>query len=258
MTDEAGHPPNPPPPSPVVPASSARPAGESRGCLFYGCLGVGVLAFVVVLTSFLTVLWIRHSARAEAFEPVVLTRQEQQVFEEKIRILSLRDGDDEREAQPSLPDSPDVEIAVAPEAEPDAEPLDEDFIRKPVVITERELNSMFGTDPDFAGTVRFTLKKDTIQFKVNYPVEDDVPVLGGKTIRLNVRAGLQYDNGSLDVRIRNVAVGGMPIPNAWLGDVKNVNLVEEFAADDEVVQALAAGIETLEVQDGQILFVPAE
>ena len=254
MTDDAGHPTPPPPPSSVRPVPSAQRAGESKGCLFYGCLVAGVLAFVVVLTSFLTVLWVRHNTRADAFEPVVLTQQEQQAFDQKIRILRLRDGDDEREAQPSLPDSPDVEIAVAPEAEP----LDEDFIRKPVVITERELNSIFGTDPDFAGTVRFTLKKDTIQFKVNYPVEDDVPVLGGKTIRLNVRAGLQYDNGTLDVRIRNVAVGGMPIPNAWLGDVKNVNLVEEFAADDEVVQALAAGIETLEVQDGQILFVPAE
>jgi hypothetical protein len=251
MTDEAGRPPNPPPPTPAVPV---QPAKESKGCLFYGFLVACILVLVVVLTSFLTVLWVRHNTHADAFEPVVLTQQEQQVFEEKVRILSPRDGDDEREARPPPRESPDFVIPVEPEAEPE----EEDFIRKPVVITEREINALFGSHAELAETVYITLRKDTIQLKVNHPVTVDVPVLGGKTIRLNVRAGLQYHDGVLDVRIRNVAVGGVPVPNAWLGGMKNVNLVEEFAGDDEVIRALAAGIETLEVQDGQIVFVPAE
>ena len=48
--------------------------------------------------------------------------------------------------------------------------------------------------------------------------------------------------------IREVSVGGVPLPNAWLGSLKDVNLVGEHLENDPGLQAFWAGIEELEIQ----------
>jgi hypothetical protein len=52
--------------------------------------------------------------------------------------------------------------------------------------------------------------------------------------------------------VKGVSVMGVPIPNAWLGGIKNIDLVEEFAAEEGFWKAFAAGVEDLEVRDGQL------
>ncbi len=39
---------------------------------------------------------------------------------------------------------------------------------------------------------------------------------------------------------------GMPIPNAWLGNLKNVDLIAEFGGTGGVWKAFADGVEALE------------
>ncbi len=44
---------------------------------------------------------------------------------------------------------------------------------------------------------------------------------------------------------------GVPIPNAWLGNIKNVNLVSEFG-DRGFWNAFADGVEDIQIQEGEL------
>ncbi|HBV20433.1 MAG TPA: arginine N-succinyltransferase, partial [Nitrosomonas sp.] len=45
---------------------------------------------------------------------------------------------------------------------------------------------------------------------------------------------------------------GIPIPNAWLGGLKNIDLVEEFGADPGFWKSFSEGVENIRVTAGQI------
>ena len=62
----------------------------------------------------------------------------------------------------------------------------------------------------------------------------------------------------LVVMVDSVALGGVPLPNAWIMDIKHKNLADELFPDEESQRTFMAGIEKLEVNDGEIIFVPAE
>lgn len=45
----------------------------------------------------------------------------------------------------------------------------------------------------------------------------------------------------------------MPLPNAWPGGLKNVDLVQEFGGTEGFWKALDDGIEHIRVEDGQLV-----
>jgi hypothetical protein len=45
---------------------------------------------------------------------------------------------------------------------------------------------------------------------------------------------------------------GVPLPAAWLGNLKNVDLIQQFGNDPGFWQNFAAGIRAVEVRDGQL------
>jgi len=47
-------------------------------------------------------------------------------------------------------------------------------------------------------------------------------------------------------------VMGVPIPNAWLGGLKNVDLISEFGTDPGFWQSFSEGVEDVRVEDGRI------
>jgi hypothetical protein len=49
-----------------------------------------------------------------------------------------------------------------------------------------------------------------------------------------------------------VSVGGVPLPNAWLGDMKGVNLLASNVEADPVVKQFMAGIREFEIHEGTI------
>jgi hypothetical protein len=54
------------------------------------------------------------------------------------------------------------------------------------------------------------------------------------------------------VILKGVKLMGVPIPNAWLGGLKNIDLVREFGGDEGFWQLFADGVESIETQDGQL------
>jgi hypothetical protein len=97
------------------------------------------------------------------------------------------------------------------------------------------------------------LSDDMVSVKLLIPVDKDFPVLGGKTLRLNCGITLSYDQGRPVVAIRGVSVGGVPVPNAWLGNIKNTDLVKEFGGQGGFWDIFSEGVEDIKVRDGSFV-----
>jgi len=71
-------------------------------------------------------------------------------------------------------------------------------------------------------------------------------------LKVNAGAELSYANGRPIVILKGVKVWGIPIPNAWLGNLKNVDLVTEFGGNEGFWKSFADGVENISVAEGQL------
>ena len=51
---------------------------------------------------------------------------------------------------------------------------------------------------------------------------------------------------------------GVPLPNAWLGGLKNIDLIQEFGADPGFWKGFADGVAAIEVREGSLRIVLKE
>lgn len=219
------------------PSDVSAPTRRKRGLLFYGCIAATTLMFVIVATAGLTAWWIKRQLNADPIQTVELTQPEEQVLEEKIRSL-------EKSRTPlrhTAEDGGEVE-------------LDQ---RLSITISERELNGLLHKNTSLDNIAALELAKDALAARVVIPLDDDLPILGGKTIRLKVAMKVELVDRQLQVTVRDVLVGGFPMPNAWLGGIKDIDLVERYFKDNELMRAFVDGIDELRIENGQIILIPA-
>jgi len=212
-------------------ASTATPRGFS---------GIQV-ALIVLVTALLTafVAWwvLRTYIFPTRLEPVALSQSEQAELGRKLRRIGVVT------AAPRLP--ADGTAAARPE------PYSEAGASREVFLTERELNGLIAGDPELASSLAVDLATDLVSFTLLVPVPEDFPVMPGRTVRVTGGAEVAYTGGKPVVAIRGVSLMGVPVPNAWLGNLKDVDLVSQFG-DRGFWQAFAAGVEDIRVQDGRL------
>jgi hypothetical protein len=77
-------------------------------------------------------------------------------------------------------------------------------------------------------------------------------VPGGQTLK--VRAGLElaYREGRPSVALRGIRIMGVPLPNAWLGGIKNIDLVREYGVKEGFWKAFADGVGDIRVEEGRL------
>jgi hypothetical protein len=212
----------------------------------FGWLHVLTIALVAAVVASGATLWIwRTYVFPTAFRPVTLNADEEQALEQK--LARLEDVTDDRDrARPRRdgrrPDGDRLEPEVYRETAADRE----------VRFSERELNALVANSPELARRVAVDLSASLISARALIPVDEDFPMLGGRTLR--VRAGLElaYADGQPIVVLRGISIMGVPIPNAWLGGIKNIDLVEEFGGEPGFWKAFAAGVDLIEVRDGEL------
>ena len=132
------------------------------------------------------------------------------------------------------------------------EPYSEKDEDREITLSEKELNSIVAKDPGVAKKVAIDLSDDLVSVKLLIPMEDDFPILGGKTIRLNFGTELAYFEGKPIVSMKGISLGGVPIPSAWWGDIKNKNLVEYFGGSGGFWDQFAKGVADIKIQEGQL------
>ncbi|MCI5165729.1 MAG: arginine N-succinyltransferase, partial [Candidatus Electrothrix sp. GM3_4] len=116
----------------------------------------------------------------------------------------------------------------------------------------RELNGLLANNTDLAKKIAVDLATDLVSLRLLLPVDPDFPILGGKTLRVRAGAELAYRDGKPVVVLKGVSVMGVPIPNAWLGGLKNIDLMQEFGGEPGFWQSLGEGVESIQVRDGEL------
>ncbi len=207
---------------------------------------VGIIAAGFILVAMLSAWWIKSNLYASPFSPTKLNEKEEQVLAVKLARLQRSSESDGTPLRTEATE-PKSEGRLAPE------PYTEDAARRELRITEKELNALIAKDEETARRVAIALSSDLVSVKLVIPVDADFPVLGGKTLRLNCGITLRQEAGKPVVAVRGVSIGGVPIPNAWLGGIKNVDLVREFGDQGGFWDLFSKGVEDIKVLDGSLL-----
>ena len=217
---------------------------------FSGLQVLGIVSLVMVVTVVATLLAARAYLFPRPFEPVVLTQVEQQQLEAKLDRLDTTASSPHISQGKAETNEPESDYTADGRLRPQA--YTEDGASREVQFTEREVNALIATNTDLADKLAIDLADNLVSARLLVPVDPDFPMLGGKVIRLKAGVELAYKEGRPVVKLRGVSLMGVPIPNAWLGGMKNIDLVREFSADEGVWKAFADGVEAISVIEGKI------
>ena len=202
-----------------------------------------LVAFVLLAAVLLLAgVWGKRNLYASRFSPVVLGQKEREVLDAKLALLR------EKETVPAPPPAR-AGTPLSPE------PYSEEGASREIRLTERELNGLVANSPDIAEQVAIDLSDDLVSVKLVLPVDDEVPVLGGKRLKLHMGLAVRYEGKNPTIALKGVSLGGIPLPNAWLGSLKNVNLVEEFGGGDGFWEVFTSGVRSIRVRRGEVRIV---
>ncbi|MFC1572687.1 arginine N-succinyltransferase [Candidatus Eisenbacteria bacterium] len=188
-----------------------------------------VIVLIVLILLAAGGFWlVKTYAFPSDFKPVVLKAQEEQQLDAKLSAL-------------------DPKAALEPE------PYSEEGADRTIRLTERELNALLAKNTDLAHRVALDLSTDLISAKILIPMEEDFPVLGGKTLRVKAGVEFAYGGGRPIVKLKGVSIWGVPLPNEWLGGMKNIDLVEQYGDQDGFWRTFAAGVDDVRVEEGLLV-----
>lgn len=211
---------------------SVQSAAPRKGL---GCLHVLLVVIVILLVAILgSMWWLKRNLNASEFKPTQLNPAEQVTLDAKVRRF-------DQSTEPS----------VSPEDGP--EPYEETPESRKISFSEKELNALLARDDDIARRVFIDLSDDLLSVKVITPTSEDLPLFGGKTLKLTMGLTLRYEKERPIVIVRGLSLGGIPLPSAWWGEIKNKNLVAVFGRDGGLWDLFAQGVEFLEVKDGKLV-----
>ena len=198
-----------------------------------------IIVATVIVTSLLTIWLIKTFVFPSDFEPVQLSQREEQVLDAKLqRLDALQFGSVEGEI---------VDGKLTPEV------YSEDPQKRTITFSERELNALLAKNTDLADKVAVDLADKLVSAKILVPMDADFPILGGRVLRIKTGVVFDYQDSRPVVKLRGVSLMGVPIPNAWLGGLKNVDLVAEFGGDQGFWKSFADGLENIQMEEGQLL-----
>lgn len=181
-----------------------------------------------------------------SFTPVELSDKEEKSLQTKLQAIGYDANFSTRISHGNDQRAIDEDGFLKPEAYSEKNAVRE------ITFTERELNGLLAKNTDLAQKLAIDLANNLVSTKLLIPLEEDFPVLGGKTLRLNAGISMAYEQEKPVIILKGVSIMGVPIPNAWLGGLKNIDLVDEFGVDPGFWKSFSEGVENIQVSDGKI------
>lgn len=199
-------------------------------------LQIFMMIVVAIILSVVITSWVIFSdIFATEFEPVTLNANEEQVLSAKLNKLGV-----ETTQSSSLSSSP-----LNPEA------YSESTANRKVTFTEKEVNAMLARNTDLANKLAIDLANDLVSLKLLLPLDEELPLLGGKTLKVTAGIELLYRVDKPVVIIKGISIWGVPVPSAYMGDIKNLDIIEEFG-ESGFWKTFSDGLSDLHVQEGVI------
>ncbi len=222
---------NPLPP-PVTASPAAAPVSQSvtkpRSAGRTVLIVLGVLLLCCGITAAATAWWVKRNVYASPMTPVSLTATEEVELQQKIAAF----------------ENPAAAPAVSPEE-----------AKRTLVVSQKEVNAYLAKQ-GLGESVKVDLNKDALAVSTLIPVPPDAPFLGGTTLRIRVSlAASMNDSHQVVLNVQDVSLGGVPMPNAWLGDIKGVNLVTSDINTNPALKRFFDGIKEMDLEDDSLRVV---
>lgn len=193
----------------------------------------GIVVITVVITASIGYWVVTSYLFPTSFKPVVLSEKEQQQLDQKIERLGGVAGSS-------------TQKTLEPEA------YSEIGASRDIDITEKEFNALLAQNTDLASKLAFDFSDNLASAKLLVNLDPDFPVFGGKTLKVTAGMEIKLADGKPSAILKGVSVWGVPVPNAWLGNLKNTDLNEEFGDAGGFWQAINEGVEEIEVREGKL------
>lgn len=201
---------------------------------------LGIVVIATIIATVITVWAVTYYIFPKELKPVTLSTKEEQILNAKIeRLNSVQKTRVARNRQLRSTE----EIPLAPER------YSEGASTREIVLSEKELNALLAKNTDLAKKLAIDLSDDLASAKLLLTMDEDFPFLGGKTLKVTAGLELAYADGKPIVALKGVSIWGVPLPNAWLGNLKNVDLVKEFGDDKGFWNAFAAGVDDFKIKE---------
>jgi hypothetical protein len=211
-----------------------------------GCFSVfGLMLLSVVISVAVTVWVLNFYLFPKRFEPVELSSGEQQVLQQKLDVF-----------ESFAATEPDAVIAGPSQDVPTGTlqplPYTEQGANRTLSLTERELNGILANNTELADKFVVDLSDDLVSARLRIPMDPDFPFFGGKTLKARAGIEIKFEQQRPIVVLKGISVMGVPVPNAWLGGIKNIDLVQQFGQTEGFWKAFSGGVEYVKVVDGTL------
>ena len=224
-----------------------KPPSRLSGLQIMGIV-VAAMVATIAATLFLVKVWLFPAP----FKPVQLSAAEEKRLETKLSRFEQIGASQPGTGGPGRESGSPTGAPLEPEA------YSEEGASREIKLTEREINAMIAKNTDLADKVVIDLDNDLVSLKMLIPVDPDFPFIGGKTLKVRAGAELAFRQGRPVFILRGVSVMGVPIPNAWMAGLKNIDLVEVFGAEKGFWQGFADGVAAIQVREGNLQIVLKE
>jgi hypothetical protein len=204
-----------------------------------------IILATILLSAAVTYWVVRTYIYARDFTPVQLSQSEQLVLNDKLKQLGYQPNPVPDPAQPSQPKESDEQWLRS-------ERYSEAGAKREIYFSERELNAMVANNQDLAKKLAIDLGDNLVSARLLVPVDKDFPILGGKTLRVSTGVEMAFRDAKPVVILKGVSIMGVPIPNAWLGGLKNIDLISEFGDQQGFWAGFAEGVEDIRVEEGEL------
>jgi hypothetical protein len=212
-----------------------------------------IVLVTIIVTAALTFWILRTYIFPAEFKPVELSAREEQVLEQKLERM---DSIQSRRTRGAAKAAQRAQHATAEALEPEA--YSEAGANRSITLTERELNGMLAKNTDLAKKLAIDLSENLMSAKLLVPVDEDFPIMGGKILKVRAGMELAYRNNRPIVILKGVSIMGVPVPNAWLGGIKNIDLVEYYGTETGFWKTFADGVDNIEIKDGSVTLLLKE
>jgi hypothetical protein len=200
----------------------AHSSNRKRKFLIAAAIILGTAGLAVAGSAW----WVKHNVYANSFQPVVLPANEQAALDEKMATLQ----------NAGTPATITQEQAAQAKAA-------EETAKRTLTLSDREVNAKLAAQ-GMGEQFKVDFGEGNVAVTALLPVDKDFPILGGSTVRLRFAfdAKMSADKKFI-LSLKDVSIGGVPMPNAWLGMAKGVNLfTDESFAKEPALKAFADGI----------------
>lgn len=225
-----------------------NPGPAQNGLPQNGWRTFGIVIITVLITAGAGYWLVTSYLFPSKFDPVVLSTSDQHRLDEKLERLGIDTNtasSNNASANNALTKPGSKEILQA-------EAYTEAGASRDIDFSEKEFNALLAKNTDLASKLAFDFSDNLASAKLLVKLDPDFPVLGGKTLKVTAGMEIKLSNGKPSAILKGVSVWGVPIPNAWLGNLKNTDLNEAFGEAGGFWQAINEGVEEIEVKEGKL------